>query len=239
MSLMPPLLESTAGLTRSWKRGTFPVIGLVGGIGSGKSTVAREFERQGAWVFDADQAGHVALADPKVRDLLRSRFGCEVFGPGGVPDRKRLAAMVFTDPAARADLETIVHPKIRSAFEALLARAKVEPPVAVVLDAAILLESGWDEDCDLIVFVDAPAAERALRVLEQRHWPEEELARRESVQWPLERKRSRADVLIANDRSSDLADQVDRFLSAHIAFPPPVPHNEPIRSQHAGDGPVL
>ena len=116
--------------------------------------------------------------------------------------RKALGAIVFADAVARRDLEAIVHPPMRSWFQAVIEREQCTASGRdrfIVLDAAILLEAGWDDLCDLIVYVDAPREERARRVEEQRGWSRATLDARERAQWPREQKRRRADVIITND----------------------------------------
>jgi dephospho-CoA kinase len=144
-----------------------------------------------------------------VLDRITERFGAEVLSGGGravgVPpaiDRKALGAVVFGDPEARRDLEAILHPRMRSRFKAVIESelcAGGGTKRFVVLDAAILLEAGWDDLCDLIVFVDAPYEERMRRVKEQRGWSREMLEVRERAQWLGDEKRRRADLVITND----------------------------------------
>ena len=126
-------------------------------------------------MIDADAVGHELLKDPAVRRQIVERFGPGVLGEASretelapAIDRKALGAIVFADPAARRDLEAILHPRMRAWFRRGH-RARALGPVdgngrLVVLDAAILLEAGWDDLCDLIVFVDAPREERMRRV---------------------------------------------------------------------------
>jgi dephospho-CoA kinase len=129
-------------------------------------------------------------------------------------DRHALGAIVFADPSARAALEAIVHPRMRTSFLAAIGRAqRAGAPPLVVLDAAILLEAGWDDLCDRIVFVDAPRPERLRRVAAARGWSEETLAARERAQWPADQKRRRADWILTNATGSDrLDEEVDRLV---------------------------
>jgi dephospho-CoA kinase len=200
-----------------------PVIGLIGGIGSGKSQVSGMLAARGAIVIIADAVGHELLNDPEVRDQIVDRFGADVMtGPASPADaapridRRALGAIVFADPAARRDLEAILHPRMRARFTDSIDRAaRVDGPGArvVVLDAAILLEAGWDDLCDLIVFVDAPRDERVRRVIEERGWSEQTLDSRESAQWPIVEKRRRADFVITNDAGLDqLTKQIEQLL---------------------------
>jgi dephospho-CoA kinase len=206
------------------KHGNLAVIGLIGGIGSGKSRVAAHFEAAGAVVIDADVVGHELLNDPRVGSEIVDRFGTGVLsekstGPElpSVIDRKALGTIVFADPMARRDLETILHPRMRASFEAVIEReskSKKSEKSMVVLDAAILLEAGWDDLCDVIVFVDAPRDERMRRVQAQRGWSREAFEARERAQWPCDKKRRRADLVITNDAGVDgLQERVERILA--------------------------
>ncbi len=176
---------------RKWKHGEIPVIGLIGGVGAGKSWVAAEFGRRGATVVDADSLAHELLRNPLVSSEVIRTFGSRVLASDGMVDRKTLGAVVFEDAAARKRLESILHPRIREFAEQSIACAISEGRPVVVLDAALLLESGWDELCDAIVFVDAPISVRRARVAEHRSWPSSEHVRREHAQAPLEAKSSR------------------------------------------------
>jgi|SRR5579883_2369638 len=193
-----------------WKHGSIPVIGLVGGIGGGKSRVAGELAARGAFVLDADAVGHALLTQRHVRDRVVRRFGDAILDKSpaaeGEPaiDRRTLGAIVFSSPAALADLESILHPAMRRTFERAIARTvrKGRAP-AIVLDAAILFEAGWDSLCDRVVFVDAPRGLRLARLSAQRGWTDETLAARERAQMPLDEKRRRADAVVTNDSGPD------------------------------------
>jgi dephospho-CoA kinase len=190
-----------------------PVIGLIGGIGSGKSEVASLLEGRGATVINADQVGHQLLDDPAVSSEIVARFGERVIcdpardgASGSRISRRALAAIVFADAEARRALESILHPRMRDRFVATIEVARHagdRRPRAVVLDAAVLLEAGWNDLCDLVVFVDAPRAERLDRVARQRGWTLETLRSREEAQWPCDVKRRHADLVIHNDGDLD------------------------------------
>jgi dephospho-CoA kinase len=206
------------------KHGDLAVVGLIGGIGGGKSSVAALLKDAGAVVIDADAVGHELLNEPRVRHQIVERYGMGVVSAksaeAGLPpaiDRKALGAIVFADPQARRDLESILHPYMRSRFEAVIereARSQSAGKSMVVLDAAILLEAGWDDLCDLVVFVDAPRDERMRRVQQQRGWSREVFEAREHAQWRSDMKRQRADLVITNDARVDgLKSQVQRVLA--------------------------
>lgn len=177
------------------------IIGLLGGVASGKSTVARLFAELGAGVLDADRAAHEALRQPEIEAALRARWGEAVFGADGRIDRGRVAALVFGDAdesaRERGFLEQLVHPVAARLIERQAAALAAEGRKAAVLDAPLLLEAGWDKLCEKLIFVDAPRAARCRRAI-ARGWSEKEFAARENAQQSLRRKRARADFVIDN-----------------------------------------
>jgi dephospho-CoA kinase len=178
------------------------VIGLLGGIGSGKSQVAAAFARHGARIIAGDQLGQAALHDPDIRARIVSRWGEGIVDENGEIDRRRLAAIVFADPDQRKALEAISHPWIRQRIRAEVEEARKDPRVPlIVLDAAVMLEAGWNEVCDRLVFIEAPRVVRLERVARQRGWSEKEVAEREEAQLPLTEKAVRADHVLDNSAS--------------------------------------
>jgi dephospho-CoA kinase len=187
------------------------VVGLLGGIGSGKSAVAAELARRGALVLNADELGHEALRQPEVRAAVLARWPA-ARGPDGEIDRRALAKLVFADPAERRALEGLTHPWIKRRVEGEIARAGSAAPL-IVLDAAVMLEAGWNGVCDRLVFVDAPREARLARVAARRGWTARDLEDREAAQLPLTEKRSRADHVIDNSSTLDrLGQQVEDLL---------------------------
>jgi dephospho-CoA kinase len=191
-----------------------PVIGLIGGIGSGKSHVAAEFARHGAAVIAGDQLGHEALRQPDVRDRVVERWGSAMLDASGQVDRRALGQRVFADPAELRALEKLVFPWIEGRIEEEIRKSQQTPAVRfVVLDAAIMLEAGWNRFCDWIVYVDTPREERLQRLAQQRGWTEKEVQARSEAQLPLTAKVSQADAAIDNAGSaSDLARQIVHLL---------------------------
>ncbi|MFG0335662.1 MAG: dephospho-CoA kinase [Maioricimonas sp. JB049] len=188
-----------------------PVVGLIGGIGSGKSALARWVAgRLNVRILDADSAGHRALGDDGVRQRLCEQLGDEILDESGAVSRPRLAAIVFgTSPEHRQRrevLEQIVHPVIGDDLRAQLREAAADPGVELILlDAALLLEAGWDGMCDAVVFVDTPRTIRLQRVQGNRNWSEDELQRREANQQSVTEKRAAADAVVDNSRSLEVA----------------------------------
>ncbi len=212
-----------------WQHGTVPVIGLIGGIGAGKSTVAAELARRGAHVVDADTVGHALLQQRPIREQVLHRFGpdvldtCSPSPEGFAPiDRKALGALVFSSASARKDLERILHPAMRRTFVRAIERAQRRGDSnALVIDAAILLEAGWDDLCDRILFVDAPEPLRLERLAESRGWNADQLNAREQAQWPLESKRQRADFVLSNDSTpEDLQSAIGLLWEKMVRRPP-------------------
>ena len=205
-------------------RGGIPVIGIAGGVGSGKSALAAALARRCRVVtLDADRAGHAALQQSDVADEIRQAFGSNVVDEEGRVLRPRLAAVVFGETeaheSARRTLEAIVHPVIRAELERQIGLHQSRQDCdLLVLDAAVLLEAGWQRLCDLLVFLDTPRALRLERVAASRGWSADELTRREASQWPLERKRAAADVIVDNARDiEEAADELCEFLE--VRFP--------------------
>jgi dephospho-CoA kinase len=190
-----------------------PVIGLVGGIGSGKSRVSAALARRGGRVIAGDSAGHEALRRPELKVKIRSRWP-NVFREDGEVDRGKLGRIVFADVAARRELEAIVQPWIGERLRTQIAEAQADAAVSfVVLDAAVMLEAGWGAAVDLLMYVHAPRAVRLERVAEQRGWSASEVQARELAQLPLAEKAARADVAVDNSGAPEqLERQLDRLM---------------------------
>jgi len=187
------------------------LVGLTGGIGSGKSTVARMLEKRGAVVFDADVLARQAVAPgtPGFENVVE-RFGPNVLAPGGGLDREALGSIVFADPAARRDLEGIVHPEVRRMFAEGCEEYRDSDRV-VVFSAPLLVETGMHTAFDLLIVVSAPVATQIERLMRDRGMPERAVQARIDAQLPLEAKAEVADVLVDNEGTlQDLEGQVDR-----------------------------
>jgi dephospho-CoA kinase len=190
------------------------ILGLVGGVASGKSFVAECFRQLGAAVLDGDKAGHAVLHEPAIIDAIRNRWGDGVLDPSGNVNRSAVAKIVFApgNNAEKQFLERLTHPRIHARLQRQMEQLEVSdsPPPAVVIDAALLFEAGWDKLCDKIVFVDAPRDIRLERAV-ARGWSAEHLAAREATQLPLEEKRNRSHIVIRNARSRDNVREVVRL----------------------------
>jgi len=189
------------------------IIGLAGGVGSGKSAVARELAQLGFLVLDFDALAREALDRSEVRATLAQWWGTGVLrGSPERVDRGAVARIVFADDSQRRRLEALIHPLIKpTRAQALALLGSTAPaPAGLVLDAPLLFEAGLDAICDAVVFVEAPRAVRLERVRRERGWDEAELDRRDAAQWPLDRKRAACRHIIRNDHqdSADLTGRV-------------------------------
>ena len=187
------------------------LVGLTGGIGSGKSTVARMLEERGAVVFDADVLARRAVetASPGYKAVVE-RFGANVLAPGGELDREALASIVFADPAARRDLEAIVHPEVRRMFAEETEEHRDSNRV-VVFSAPLLVETGMHTAFEVLVVVSTTVDTQVERLMRERGMSEDAVRARIAAQAPLEDKAAAADVLIDNEGSlEDLEAQVER-----------------------------
>jgi dephospho-CoA kinase len=201
--------------------GEFPllIIGLLGGVASGKSLVADQLKALGAGILDGDRAGHEVLLQHEVKQAIYDRWGADVFekdeiSRGNTPhgtsnfslatshvNRAALARIVFPPTSAgRAELEQlerITHPRIKLILEQQLASLTAHHVPVAVLDAPVMIKAGWHKLCNIIMFIDAPRVARLERA-KRRGWDEAEFDRREAAQEPLELKRSLAQVVVDN-----------------------------------------
>jgi dephospho-CoA kinase len=190
------------------------IVGLTGGIASGKSTVARRLVEHGAVHVDADAISRevVAPSTPGLAAVERG-FGPGVLAADGSLDRAALGRLVFSDPEARLRLEAIIHPLVHARTAELIAEADASDPAAVVVyDVPLLVEARRELRFDLIVVCEAPSEVRIARLLEHRGMPREESQRRISAQAGDDERRAVADVVI--DTSASLQrtlDQVDQL----------------------------
>ena len=196
-----------------------PVIGIAGGIGSGKSFVARLFGEMGCAVVDSDAQVRAAYRDPAIRGTIRQWWGDGMFLADGEINRPAVAKKVFGDETERRRLERLIHPWVAEARRREMSAAAEDPQVvAYVWDTPLLFEAGLDGECDAVVFVDAPFEQRLGRVRQARGWDEAELLRREKSQWPLDKKQRISDYVVTNTADADDArGQVREVLSRILA----------------------
>jgi len=194
------------------------ILGLVGGIASGKSVVANVLRDMGAVVLDADKAGHFVLREPELIAELRKRWGDGILDSSGQVSRRAVAKIVFAqgNEAERKFLERLTHPRIEALLKQELeaVRNSPEPPPVLVIDAALLFEAGWDKLCDKILFVDASRDIRLERAV-ARGWSAEQFAAREAAQLPPEEKRARSHIVIRNVRTLENIREVLRLTWRH------------------------
>ena len=175
-------------------------VALTGNIASGKSTVAELFHRWGATIVDADRLVREAQAPGSaVLRRIVDRFGMEVLRPDGSLDRSALRAVILADPAARADLNGLVHPEVHRLRRQRVAEARVRGDLIVVNDIPLLFEASDPAEFDVIVLVDAPDQIRRTRLLGARGLAPEEVDRMMGIQLPSEGKRAKSHYVIDND----------------------------------------
>jgi len=191
-------------------------IGLTGGIGSGKSSVARQLAARGALVVDTDALAH-ALTAPGGAAIpaIAAAFGADMIASDGAMDRARMRALVFADPAQRQRLEAILHPMIGEATRAQASLASAGQPV--VFDVPLLTESGtWRARVDRVVVVDCPTATQVARVVARSGWTPEAVERTIAQQATRGQRRAIADAVIVNDTLTlaQLDGEVDALWAA-------------------------
>lgn len=191
-------------------------VGLTGGIGCGKTTVADQFAALGASVIDTDQIAH-ALTGPHgaAMPALLAEFGDDYATPDGALDRAKMRSLVFTDPLARARLEAILHPKIRDATAAAAAIATGPYAIFVV---PLLVESGnWAERVDRVLVIDCPEALQIQRVMARNGLPEAQVRAIMAAQASREQRLAAADDVIVNDDGIEiLAPQIARMHTFYL-----------------------
>ena len=171
------------------------IVGLTGGIGSGKTTVANFFRELGIPVYIADDAGkRLMLTSEEIKKAVQALFGEQAY-TGNEPDRKYIASRVFNDPEKLEALNSIIHPVVAADFNAWLSRQ--EAPY-IIYEAAILFESGGNEKCDRTILVTAPHDEKIKRLQFRDNSKVEEIEARMANQWPDEKKLKLADFQIEN-----------------------------------------
>lgn len=196
-------------------------IGLTGGIGSGKSTVAGRFAALGACVVDTDALAHALTAPGGTAiEAIAAAFGAEMIGADGAMDRARMRALVFSQPGEKRRLEAILHPMIGQRTQE--AAAAAAPGQTVVFDVPLLVEAGaWRARVDRIVVVDCNPATQVERVVRRSGWTAEAVERAIGQQATREQRRAIADAVIVNDglTLAELHAAIDDLWAAWGASP--------------------
>jgi dephospho-CoA kinase len=194
------------------------LIGVTGGIATGKSTVDRMLEAHGAVVIDADElAREVVLAGEPALDEVAARFGRELILPDGTLDRTRLGAIVFADPDARRDLERITHPRILELMQERVAAALAGPAPLVAVDVPLLFENAREGMFEGVLLVYAPREVQLRRLHERNGLDESAALQRLAAQLPIDEKRARATWVIENTDGLEATQRaVDRWWETSV-----------------------
>jgi len=185
------------------------VIGLTGGIGSGKTSIANYFHSLGIPVYIADEESKNLLQSPEISHRIREEFGDSIF-ENDTLSKHKLAEIVFNDSEALSRLNAIMHPAVKKHFEQWL-KQHSEFPI-VIKEAAILFESGSYKDCDKIITVTTPVATRIRRVMERDKTSRENVLQRIKNQWSDEQRISKSDYVIENTNITTAYKQADEIL---------------------------
>lgn len=196
------------------KAGTKPIIGIIGGIGSGKSTVAAELGKLGCKVINADKIAHELLEKKTVKKKILEYFGQEILNPEGKINRRKLAEIVFADTRKLASLNRVIHPLVFEKTEKLIEKYNSQKKVkAIVLDMPLLVEAGYEKRCDTLIFIDCEQKIRAKRA-EKMGFNKNQLKIRENFQISLDKKAKLTDNIIENNSGfSALVRQVTDIFS--------------------------
>jgi len=180
------------------------VIGIAGGIASGKSTIAEMLESLGADIIDADKICHRLINTKDIACKITKRWGDHILDDHGKVKRHMLAEIVFSEREEVSALNSIIHPKAIKEIKSRVAKLQAEAATkAIVLDAALVVESNLIDICDIMLFVDTKKNRCKTRVHNSRKWPLDEITKREKFQGLLQQKREIADVVINNNHSKE------------------------------------
>ena len=187
------------------------VIGLTGGIGSGKTTILRWFETQNIPCFESDAVAK-SLLNSSLKSFVCKIFGNNIYNSSGILNRKKLAARVFNNPKELAKLNVIVHPAVENAFEDF--KQKHKEDTIIIKEAAILFESGGYKNCDAIILVIASEESRIQRVLKRDKIKKKDIEARIRFQWSDDKKKVLSDYLIQNEYLETALDQAEKILNS-------------------------
>lgn len=185
------------------------IIGLTGGIGSGKTTIANYFQSKGIPVYIADDEARKIMQSATIIDSIKKTFGDFIF-ENDILNREKLAEIVFNNPQKLEQLNAIVHPAVKKHFDKWIDEHKKYP--FVIYEAAILFESGSYKKCDLVITVTAPLETRIQRVLERDKTTREHVLKRINAQWTDEQRISKSNFVIENTTIEATKSEVDKIL---------------------------
>ncbi|HLN96716.1 MAG TPA: dephospho-CoA kinase [Flavobacterium sp.] len=186
------------------------VVGLTGGIGTGKTTVSKIFAELGVPVYIADTEARRISEQEDVQARIIAQFGPSIANSEGGVDRRKLAAVVFSDPEKLGALNALIHPLVKADFQQWLSRQGTS---FVIREAAILFESGTHIDCDKVIVVTAPLELRIFRVMARDHITREEVLARMDHQWPDSQKIALSDYVIVNEDLAETRQQILKIFT--------------------------
>ena len=185
------------------------IIGLTGGIGSGKTTIANYFMKSGVPVYIADDEARKIMQSDEIIEEIKKTFGIDIF-ENGILNREKLAQIVFGDPEKLKLLNAIIHPAVKKHFHNWILNHKKAP--FIIYEAAILFESGSYKDCDKIISVTAPMESRIQRVIHRDNSSREQVLKRINAQWNDDQRIAKSDYVIENDSIENAKSEVDKIL---------------------------
>lgn len=186
------------------------IIGLTGGIGSGKTTIARYIESKGIPVYIADSVARKVMEEPKIIKALQTAFGTDIVQNSSV-NRSKLSKIVFNNPEKLALLNSIVHPEVKEHFKSWLKVHQASP--YVVKETAILFETGGNNECYKTITVVAPLEQRIQRVMNRDNITKEQVLERMKNQWTDEQRIQVSDFVVENEVITKAKKQVDEILN--------------------------
>jgi dephospho-CoA kinase len=185
------------------------IIGLTGGIGSGKTTVANHFRKANVPVYIADDEARKITQSPEILGEIKNTFGDSIFD-NSILNREKLSQIVFNNPDKLALLNAIIHPAVRKHFQDWVTMHQEAP--FVIYEAAILFESGNYKNCDFIITVTAPVEVRIQRVIQRDKTTREQVVSRINAQWNDEQRISKSDFVLENTDARTTKIEIDRIL---------------------------
>ncbi|MEI7767513.1 MAG: dephospho-CoA kinase [Phycisphaerae bacterium] len=212
-----PQLRLQRPLPTTWL-GPKPILGLMGGIGAGKSAIAKSLEALGGATINSDRDAHAVLNSPDIQAQLAARWGAEVVTPAGTTNRHAIAQRVFQNPTELAWLNSLIHPRVAALRTTAMATLAQSSAVRYIIwDTPLLLENQLHTQCDILIFIACPLAQRLARVQASRGWSAVDLASRQAQQTPLATKEDVAHIIIDN---SGTPAQTTSQIAALVALLP-------------------